>query len=59
MKLYKIAGGIAFISCIIGIASICGAIECGTSLCWPIGILVFGCICAGISVKESGGYFDD
>ena len=59
MKLYKILGGTAFLCLIIGIASICGAIEWRTSLRWPIGILIFGYACLYISIKESGGWYED
>ena len=59
MKLYKILGGTAFLCLIIGIASICGAIEWRTSLWWPIVILMIGCVCLYISIKESGGRYED
>lgn len=59
MKLYKIFGGIAFMCYIISIASLCGAIENGLQLRWPVGILMLGCICAYIAIKESGGWYED
>lgn len=59
MKLYKILGGIAFICLIIGMASICGAIEWRTSLKVPIAILLIGCICSYFAIKESGGHYED
>lgn len=58
MKLYKIFGGLAFMSIIIGLASICGAIEWGTNLRWPVGILLFGCVCTYIAIRESGGWIE-
>lgn len=59
MKLYKILGGIAFMCLIIGIAGICGAIECGTGLKESIGIFLIGCACAWLAIRESGGYYED
>ncbi|MBS6396702.1 MAG: hypothetical protein KH452_06075 [Clostridiales bacterium] len=58
MKLYKICGGLAVMSYIIGTASVCGAIEWRTSLRVPIGILLFGCVCMYVALKESGGRYD-
>lgn len=58
MKLYKICGYLAFMSILIGMAGICGAIECGTNLRWPVGILLFGCACTYIAIRESGGYIE-
>lgn len=45
-------------SYIIGTASVCGAIEWRTSLRVPIGILLFGCVCMYVALKESGGRYD-
>lgn len=54
MKLYNVFGGIAFMCLIVGVASICGAIEWGTSLRWPIIILLIGCENMYFYIKELG-----
>ena len=59
MKLYKILGSIGSLISIIGVASICGAVEWGTSLKWPIVILLIGCVCLYAAIKESGGWYED
>lgn len=58
MKLYKVFGGIAFICLIVGTASICGAIEMRTTLRIPVLILLFGCVCMYIAIRESGGWLE-
>ena len=57
MKLYKIAGAVAAFGGIIGSASLCGAIECRTSVFWPVVILLVSGICGHVAYRESGGYF--
>lgn len=59
MKLYDIFGGIAFMCLIVGMASICGAIEWRTSLRWPIVILLVGCVFMYFYVREIGERYED
>lgn len=59
MKLYKVFGDIAFICLIVGIASICGAIEMGTNLRVPVLVLLVGCVCMCIYIREIGGGYED
>ena len=59
MKLYEILQGIALLCWIIGIASVCGAIEWQLDMKYPIAILLFGCGCLYVSIKESGGWHED
>lgn len=59
MKLYKILGSLGILNLIIGMASICGAIEWRTSLKCPVIILLIGIACVYASVKESGGCYED
>lgn len=58
MRLYKIYGFLAFASLIVGTASFCEAIENHLKFRYPIGILVFGCVCLYMYFKETGGYID-
>ena len=57
MMLYKIAGAAATFGGIIGSASLCGAIECRTSVFWPVVILLISGVCGYVAYRESGGYF--
>lgn len=57
MRLYKIAGAVAAFGGIIGSASLCGAIECRTSVFWPVVILLVSGVCGYVAYRESGGYF--
>ena len=58
MRLYKILGSAAVFGGIIGLAGLCGAIECRTSLLWPGLILLASVVCGYAAYSESGGYFE-
>lgn len=58
MKMYKIFGAVSILGGLIGSACFCGAIECRTSILWPVLILLVSGVCGYVAYRETGGYFE-
>ena len=58
MKMYKIFGAVSVFGGLIGSACLCGAIECRTSIFWPVLILLVSGVCGYVAYRETGRYFE-